>query len=79
MLQALWLKPDYPKVLLRMGRLHRRLGQWDFAIEVKAKGEQSARLPGEEILHSTQKLRSVLCSSLTELASVVSTFAWCLL
>lgn len=34
-LQALRLKPDYPNVLLRKARLHRRLGQWDLAIEVR--------------------------------------------
>lgn len=31
--EALRLKPDYPKVLLRKARLHKRLSQWDDAIK----------------------------------------------
>ncbi|CAM9873392.1 unnamed protein product, partial [Hapterophycus canaliculatus] len=30
--EALRLKPNYPKVLLRKARLHKRLSQWDLAI-----------------------------------------------
>lgn len=33
--QALQLKPNYPKVLLRKARLHKRLSQWNLAIKVK--------------------------------------------
>lgn len=33
--QALRLKPDYPKVVLRKARLHARLEEWDIAIEVR--------------------------------------------
>lgn len=32
--QALRLKPNYPKVLLRKARLNKRLSQWDLAIKV---------------------------------------------
>lgn len=35
MRQALRLKPDYPKVVLRKARLHARLKEWDLAIEVR--------------------------------------------
>lgn len=34
-LQALRLKPNYPKVLLRKARLHKRLSQWELAIKVR--------------------------------------------
>lgn len=33
--QALRLKPEYPKVVLRKARLHARLEEWDLAIEVR--------------------------------------------
>ena len=33
--QALQLKPNYPKVLLRKARLHKRLSQWNLAIKVR--------------------------------------------
>ncbi|CAM9225655.1 unnamed protein product, partial [Laminaria digitata] len=32
--EALQLKPNYPKVLLRKARLHKRLSQWNLAIKV---------------------------------------------
>ncbi|CBJ33903.1 Heat shock protein 40 like protein [Ectocarpus siliculosus] len=32
-IEALRLKPNYPKVLLRKARLHKRLSQWDLAIK----------------------------------------------
>lgn len=47
MSQALRLKPEYPRVLLRKGRLHARLDQWELAIEVSSR-LAGGRLPAGE-------------------------------
>lgn len=41
--QALKLKSNYPRVVLRKARIHKRLGHWAEAIKVKIKNEKRAR------------------------------------